>query len=252
MAQYQREKGFTYFNSFEEVLQAIGERKGEKMELECRRALARYGLYGEKPDDLDVDLYLMPMYHNIEYSHQRREDGFKAARYGQAGGRPPVYDHDEIQRMHEDGKSLDEIAKATGASKSTIKRATRKSKEGDDEGAITDDGYAPSGLYNNYNNISTMDNGGALKAPPKREYIAYKDKSDDEYESDNDTDTEYDNDIDTEYEPEDDYKDDTDNDYNDEYEYNRGLMNPFEPYEPQHDMPRDREFESLMEDDIPF
>ena len=44
----------------------------------------------------------------------------------------------------------------------------------------------------------------------------------------------------------------TDNDYNDEYEYNRGLMNPFEPYEPQYDIPRDREFESLMEDNIPF
>src|SRR5699024_1027896 len=104
------------------------------------------------------------------------------------------------------------------------------------------------------NNINTMDNGGALKAPPKREYIAYKDKSDAEYESDNDTDTdtESDTDIDTEYESEDDYKDDTDNDYNDEYEYNGGLMNPFEPYEPQYKMPQDREFDSLMEDDNPF
>ena len=241
MAQYQREKGFTYFNSFEEVLQAIGERKGEKMELECRRALARYGLYGEKPDDLDVDLYLMPMYHNIEYSHQRREDGFKAARYGQAGGRPPVYDHDEIQRMHEDGKSLDEIAKATGASKSTIKRATRKSKEGDDEGAITDDGYAPSGLYNNYNNISTMDNGGALKAPPKREFIEQRDK----YKNESNDDT------DDNYEDNDEYDNEYNHEYNNNHKYNNKSMGLW-PYEPQYDIPRDREFESLMEDDIPF
>lgn len=251
MAQYQREKGFTFFGSFEELLEKIGKVEGEELELKCWRAIARYGLYKEKPTDAKVDMLITQLYENIDYSQARREDGFRS-------GRSQTYDYKAIQRMREEGKSLKEIERATGASRSTVKRAVKKNEANDGEGAITNDAHEPSGLYNNSNNINTMDNGGALKAPPKREYIAYKDKSDAEYESesDNDTDTEYDNDIDTEYEPEDDYKDDykddTDNDYNDEYEYNRGLMNPFEPYEPQYDIPRDREFESLMEDNTPF
>ena len=245
MAQYQRGKGIHVFGSFEELLEKIGKVEGEELELKCWRAIARYGLYKEKPTDAKGGHADDTAIRKYRLSQARREDGFRS-------GRSQTYDYKAIQRMREEGKSLKEIERATGASRSTVKRAVKKNEANDGEGAITNDAHEPSGLYNNSNNINTMDNGGALKAPPKREYIAYKDKSDAEYESDNDTDTESDTDIDTEYESEDDYKDDTDNDYNDEYEYNGGLMNPFEPYEPQYDIPRDREFESLMEDNTPF
>src|SRR5699024_1758426 len=119
---------------------------------------------------------------NIDYSQARREDGFRS-------GRSQTYDYKAIQRMREEGKSLKEIEQATGASRSTVKRAVKKNEASDGEGVITNDAHEPSDPYNNSNNINTIDNGGALKAPPKREYIAYKDKSDAEYESDNDTDT---------------------------------------------------------------
>ena len=165
MAQYQREKGFTFFGSFEELLEKIGRVEGEELELKCWRAIARYGLYKEKPTDAKVDMLMTQLYENIDYSQARREDGFRS-------GRSQTYDYKAIQRMREEGKSLKEIEQATGASRSTVKRAVKKNEANDGEGAITNDAHEPSGLYNNSNNINTMDNGGALKAPPKREYIA--------------------------------------------------------------------------------
>ena len=82
-----------------------------------------------------------------------------------------------------------------------------------------------------------MDNGGALKAPPKREFIEQRDKYKNESNDDTDDNDEYDNEYNDEY--------------NNNHKYNNKSMGLW-PYEPQYDIPRDREFESLMEDDIPF
>ena len=230
MAQYQREKGFTFFGSFEELLEKIRRIEGEELELKCWRAIARYGLYKEKPTDAKVDMLITQLYKNIDYSQARREDGFRS-------GRSQTYDYKAIQRMREEGKSLKEIERATGASRSTVKRAVKKNEANDGEGAITNDAHEPSGLYNNSNNINTMDNGGALKAPPKREFIEQRDKYKNESNDDTDDNDEYDNEYNDEY--------------NNNHKYNNKSMGLW-PYEPQYDMPRDREFESLMEDDIPF
>ena len=230
MAQYQREKGFTFFGSFEELLEKIGKVEGEELELKCWRAIARYGLYKEKPTDAKVDMLMTQLYENIDYSQARREDGFRS-------GRSQTYDYKAIQRMREEGKSLKEIERATGASRSTVKRAVKKNEANDGEGAITNDAHEPSGLYNNSNNINTMDNGGALKAPPKREFIEQRDKYKNESNDDTDDNDEYDNEYNDEY--------------NNNHKYNNKSMGLW-TYEPQYDIPRDREFESLMEDNIPF
>ena len=230
MAQYQREKGFTFFGSFEELLEKIRRIEGEELELKCWRAIARYGLYKEKPTDAKVDMLITQLYKNIDYSQARREDGFRS-------GRSQTYDYKAIQRMREEGKSLKEIEQATGASRSTVKRAVKKNEANDCEGAITNDAHEPSGLYNNSNNINTMDNGGALKAPPKREFIEQRDKYKNESNDDTDDNDEYDNEYNDEY--------------NNNHKYNNKSMGLW-PYEPQYDIPRDREFESLMEDNTPF
>ena len=234
MAQYQREKGFTFFGSFEELLEKIRRIEGEELELKCWRAIARYGLYKEKPTDAKVDMLMTQLYKNIDYSQARREDGFRS-------GRSQTYDYKAIQRMREEGKSLKEIERATGASRSTVKRAVKKNEANDGEGAITNDAHEPSGLYNNSNNINTMDNGGALKAPPKREFIEQRDK----YKNESNDDT------DDNYEDNDEYDNEYNHEYNNNHKYNNKSMGLW-TYEPQYDIPRDREFESLMEDDTPF
>ena len=234
MAQYQREKGFTFFGSFEELLEKIGRVEGEELELKCWRAIARYGLYKEKPTDAKVDMLMTQLYENIDYSQARREDGFRS-------GRSQTYDYKAIQRMREEGKSLKEIERATGASRSTVKRAVKKNEANDGEGAITNDAHEPSGLYNNSNNINTMDNGGALKAPPKREFIEQRDK----YKNESNDDT------DDNYEDNDEYDNEYNHEYNNNHKYNNKSMGLW-TYEPQYDIPRDREFESLMEDNTPF
>ena len=137
MAQYQREKGFTFFGSFEELLEKIGRIEGEELELKCWRAIARYGLYKEKAYGRKGDMSDDTAIQNIDYSQARREDGFRS-------GRSQTYDYKAIQRMREEGKSLKEIEQATGASRSTVKRAVKKNEASDGEGAITDDGHEPS------------------------------------------------------------------------------------------------------------
>ena len=66
------------------------------MELKCWRAIARYGLYKEKPTDAKVDMLMTQLYKNIDYSQARREDGFRS-------GRSQTYDYKAIQRMREEG-----------------------------------------------------------------------------------------------------------------------------------------------------
>ena len=119
MTEFQRDKCFTFFGTFEAMLMEIGEVEGETTELKCRRALSQYALHGETSADKKINMLLMGIYPTIDYSQGRRADGFKR-------GRPREYDHEEINHMRKEGRTLNEIARETGASRSTVKRALKR------------------------------------------------------------------------------------------------------------------------------
>ena len=208
MTEFQRDKCFTFFKSFADQLDKIARLMGKEMAFDCCQAIYNYALYSEKPKDETVDMLITSMYETIDYSQDRRADGFK-------GGRPREHDHEEIISKRREGKTLRETARETGASRSTVKRALKR-HDNDNE-------YDSDTEYDN-----DVDNASESDPEKENNYEASCEYNyDNAYDDDTDSDTEYDADLDnaSEYESE----------KEDEYEYNNNalLMDPYAPpYEP--------------------
>lgn len=222
MTEFQRDKCFTFFKSFADQLDKIARLMGKEMAFDCCQAIYNYALYSEKPKDETVDMLITSMYETIDYSQDRRADGFK-------GGRPREHDHEEIISKRREGKTLREIARETGASRSTVKRALKRH---DNDNEYDNDIDSDTEHDNDVDNTSESDPEKENASEASCEY-----NYDNAYDDDTDSDTEYDADLDNASE----YESEKENEY--EYNNNALLMNPYEPpYEPF----RDREYEDIM------
>ena len=212
MTEFQRDKCFTFFGTFETMLMEIGEVEGETTELKCRRALSQYALHGETSADKKINMLLMGIYPTIDYSQDRRADGFK-------GGRPREYSREEISRMRREGKKLNEIRQETGASRSTVKRALKH--------------YDKDNEYDKDNDSDTERDADVYNALESD----HKNKPENDYENNTKPKDEpnIDSDYDIDYDNESEYENDTEYDIDND----SMLMDPYGPL-------RDREYESIM------
>lgn len=112
---------YTMPESAEKALRYIGETDGNAMELNCRRAVAEYALYGTMPEDREVSSRIAAI--RFEIDRLAEEEKKQAEEAAKKKGRRRKYDYADIAQKYDNGMTCREIQEETGAYPVTISRA---------------------------------------------------------------------------------------------------------------------------------
>ena len=109
---------YTITESGEKALRYIGETDGNGMELNCRRAIAEYALYGTMPEDREVASRIAAI--RFEIDRLAEEEKRLREEAAQKKGRRRKYDYDDIAQKYDNGMTYREIQEETGAYPATL------------------------------------------------------------------------------------------------------------------------------------
>lgn len=109
---------FVFLKSYLEKCEMFQDAGQTDIELKLYRAIAKYGIYGEKSGDVMIDALLTEAFALIDKSAERREAKATAVKYK----RREEMKLDEIAELKMQGMKQEEIAKKLGINQSTVSR----------------------------------------------------------------------------------------------------------------------------------
>ena len=116
---------YTITESGEKALRYIGETDGNGMELNCRRAIAEYALYGTMPEDREVASRIAAIRFEIDQQEEEEKRLKEEQAKAKARENTRKYDYAELIRLREEGKTLREIREETGATPPSVYHALK-------------------------------------------------------------------------------------------------------------------------------
>lgn len=115
-------ENFVFYGSWKEHLDGLKELCGEDVAKEVAWQIINYGTYKDfDTDDQKIINMVNGMCRDLIDSAKKRREA--SVGNGKQGGRPKRYSTDEIQRLHSQGLSAQDIAENLGCSVKTVQRA---------------------------------------------------------------------------------------------------------------------------------